>query len=634
MADFNPPSASPANRHSSGGWAWVPTLYFAQGIPYVAVMFLSVVLYKRLGLSNADIALYTSWLYLPWVVKPLWSPVVELIRTKRWWVVATQLVIGAGLAGVGLTIPASGFVQWTLIFFWLLAFSSATHDIAADGFYMLGLNAHDQAWFVGVRSTFYRMAMIAGQGAIVMLAGLLETATGLPAAQIEVRASPQFAASAPWSPLELAQTGGGGESRLVLSPGTLELATSGMAKADVEELVARARAWNQTNGFTVSHAAPAAAAAAEPSWWRNTVSDPLGGWLRKHFGPTRTAPAAGGKSGAVGVVFVGLSQPLPPGASEVVANLSLGSGDKSLRLVEGERLIFNPANASRAAAVVAQLDPKVSGATSARFKITSGRIPLAWSLTFLAMAGVFLCFCLWHAWKLPRPAGDQTAAAQGFGGVLSAFFETFRSFFAKPMACRAVAFILLYRFAEAQLIKVASLFLLDAREAGGLGLSTGQVGFVYGTVGVISLTLGGILGGFAAARHGLRFWLPWMVLAINLPNVVYVYLTQAQPTSLLVVNACVAVEQFGYGFGFTAFMLYLIYFSRGPRSTAHYAICTGFMALGMMLPGMFSGWLQSLVGYPNFFIWVMVATLPGFAVAALVRVEADFGRKEPGGGPA
>ena len=415
-------------------WAWVPTLYFAEGIPYVLVMTVSVAFYKRMGVSNGDIAFYTSWLYLPWVIKPLWSPLVDLFRTKRSWILTTQLLIGAGLGGVALTTPLPGFFRWTLLFFWLLAFSSATHDIAADGFYMLGLSQKDQAFFVGIRSTFYRLAMLTGQGLLVMLAGFLEK--------------------------------------------------------------------------------------------------------------------------------------------------------------------------------------------------TTGRIPLAWSLTFLFAAGLFLLFFLYHKFVLPRPAGDGPAPRRPGAGILEEFWRTFVLFFRKKDILSILAFLLLYRLGEAQLAKLAQPFLLDSPQAGGLGLSTEAVGFAYGTVGVLALIAGGILGGIAASRKGLKYWLWWMAAAINIPDAVYIYLSYALPKSQLLVYSCIALEQFGYGFGFTAYMLFMIYASRGAYRTAHFALTTGFMALGMMLPGMVSGWIQEQLGYRHFFIWVMIATIPAFLACAFVKIDPEFGKKE------
>ncbi len=415
-------------------WAWVPTLYFAEGIPYVLVMSASVVFYKRMGVSNTDIAFYTSWLYLPWVIKPLWSPFVDLFKTKRSWILGAQLLVGAGLGGVALTAPLPGFFRWTLLFFWLLAFSSATHDIAADGFYMLALTQRDQAFFVGIRSTFYRFAMIAGQGLLVMLAGFLETSTG--------------------------------------------------------------------------------------------------------------------------------------------------------------------------------------------------KVPLAWSITFFLSAGLFLLFFLYHRFVLPRPPGDGPAPRRPGAGILEEFWRTFVLFFKKKDIVSILAFLLLYRLGEAQLAKLASPFLLDAREAGGLGLSTEAVGFAYGTVGVLALIAGGVLGGIAASRKGLKFWLWWMAIAINLPDAVYIYLSYALPDNQILVYTCIAVEQFGYGFGFTAYMLFMIYASRGDYKTAHFALTTGFMALGMMLPGMISGWIQKNLGYQHFFIWVMIATIPAFLACAFVKIDPEFGKKE------
>ncbi|WP_026475265.1 MFS transporter [Alkaliflexus imshenetskii] len=417
-------------KHSP--WAWIPSLYFAQGLPYVMVMTVSVIMYKRLDVSNTDIALYTSWLYLPWVIKPLWSPLVDLLKTKRWWIVTMQLMTGAGLAGVAFTIPTDSFFQFTLAFFWLLAFSSATHDIAADGFYMMGLKAHEQALFVGIRSTFYRIAMIFGQGILIILAGYLETTSG----------------------------------------------------------------------------------------------------------------------------------------------------------IKG-----------------------------------------AWRLTFLVISAAFVLFSLFHRYILPRPADDKPGNTDTIAELARQTGLTFISFFQKKNIGVALAFLLLFRLGEAQLVKLASPFMLDAVEAGGLALETSTVGLIYGTIGVIALTLGGILGGIVISIKGLKFWLLPMTLAINLPNLAYVYLSHAMPESMWLISASVALEQFGYGFGFTAYVLYMIYFSEGPNKTSHYAICTGLMALGMMLPGMVSGWIQEQIGYASFFIWVMICTIPGFLVIRFLRVNPTFGIK-------
>jgi len=421
-------------REERNPWLWIPSLYLAEGFPYVAVMTVSVIMYKRLNISNAEIALYTSWLYLPWVIKPFWSPVVDLLRTKRFWIIIMQFFIGAGLAGVALTLPTEKFFQYTLAFFWLLAFSSATHDIAADGFYMLGLKEHQQALFVGIRATFYRIAFLAGQGLLVILAGQIEE--------------------------------------------------------------------------------------------------------------------------------------------------------------------------------------------------SSGNIPFAWMITFLILAGLFVVFLVYHLFILPHPKSDSPREVVQPMHFFSEFLKTFISFFKKKEILIIILFILLYRLAEAQLVKMASPFLLDSKEVGGLALTTSEVGIVYGTVGVIALSLGGILGGIAASRNGLKFWIWWMLIAINLPDLVYVYLAATQTSNFILINICIAVEQFGYGFGFTAFMLYLIYISEGEFKTAHFAIATGLMALGMMLPGMVSGWIQEELGYLNFFTWVCISTIPTFIITKFINIDPEFGKKK------
>ncbi len=432
-------------------WSWIPTLYFAEGLPYVAVMTISIILYKQLGMSNADITFYTSWLYLPWVIKPLWSPFIDLIKTKRWWITSMQLLIGAAFGGVAFTIPTDFWLQGTLFFFWVMAFSSATHDIAADGFYMLGLTQHDQAWFVGIRSTFYRFATIFGQGILVMIAGNLQ------------------------------------------------------------------------------------------------------------------------------VIF-------------------------------------------------------------------RNSIPFSWSLMFYGVTGIFIALWLWHSYILPHPSEDEPRThvldieGDGIGddiksvtvmSILRDFRKTISTFLGKEQFLIAILFMLLYRMPEGLLAKVSALFLIDSIHNGGLGLSPQEYGLVQGTVGVIGLTLGGILGGICAGRDGLKKWLWPMVCAITLPDIVYVYMAYAMPSSLLIINICVFIEQFGYGFGFTAYMLYLIYYSRGNYKTSHYALCTAFMALSMMIPGLFAGALQEAVGYRSFFLVVMVCCAITFIIASLVKIDSSFGKKEP-----
>ena len=420
-------------RNRISPWYWIPSLYFAQGLPYVMVMTVSVIMYKRLGISNTDIALYTSWLYLPWVIKPFWSPIVDMFKTKRLWVLATQILMGAGFAGIALTLPADNFFRITLAVFWLLAFTSATHDIASDGFYMLALDVKEQSFFVGIRSTFYRIATIAGQGGLVVVAG----------------------------------------------------------------------------------------------------------WLEK----------------------------------------------------------------------------------------STGSITTAWSSTFLVVAALFVLIFGYHTAVLPKPDSDTTVTRERVrvSALFREFGAVFSSFFKKRHIVTAILFLLLYRFPEAQLVKLINPFLLDAVEKGGLGMSTEDVRIAYGTIGIIGLSAGGIIGGICAARRGLAKWLWPMAWSLSLTCLAFVFLAYFQPQNFAVISACVFVEQFGYGFGFTAYMLFMIYFSQGEHKTAHYALCTAFMALGMMLPGMAAGWIQEMLGYERFFVWVMICCAITIAVCAFVKIDADYG---------
>jgi PAT family beta-lactamase induction signal transducer AmpG len=259
------------------------------------------------------------------------------------------------------------------------------------------------------------------------------------------------------------------------------------------------------------------------------------------------------------------------------------------------------------------------------------QIAYSWSLLFYGCCGLFIAIWLWHLYILPRPTEDGIREGVTASTILADFKHTIKTFFQKEQVLVGILFMLLYRMPEGLLVKVSTLFLIDSEGNGGLGLSPQELGFVQGTVGVIGLTLGGILGGIVASNDGLKKWLWPMVCAITLPDIVYVFMAYALPTNLLTINICVFIEQFGYGFGFTAYMLYLIYYSRGEFKTSHYALCTAFMALSMMIPGLFAGALQEAVGYLTFFIIVMASCSVTFIMASFLKIDPSFGRKEPQG---
>lgn len=603
-------------------WAWIPSLYLAEGLPYVAVMTISVIMYKRMGVSNTDIALYTSWLYLPWVIKPFWSPFVDLLKTKRWWIVIMQLLIGAAFGGIALTIPVPFFFQATLAFFWLLAFSSATHDIAADGFYMLGLDSNQQAKYVGIRSTFYRVATIFGQGILIILAGFLESSTGMTPLEIRVNSDPQQTEKhlvvEPFShPGEQV-----GDIHFIANKEIINIGTSVLDKAAAMAFLSTLEQLNHDNGFVKTEvvATPTNVDAAKT----DEEDSSFGNWIKNTFGAHKEV-ATDNNVGNIGYVAVSLSKK-PEVDKEIVLNTGMSKGDVSISMVKGERLVFNETNWNKPAYVAFQLDKKLDTESTASYQGLSGNIPLAWSITFFVLAALFILFSFYHRFSLPTPSSDKSHATLTASGILKEFSETFVTFFKKPQAAIGIFFMLTYRFSEAQLLKLINPFLLDPKDIGGLGLTTGEVGFVYGTIGIIGLTLGGIIGGYAASKGGLKRWLWPMTLSMLLTILTFVYLGYFQPDSLLVINICVFIEQFGYGFGFTAYMLYLIYYSDGEHKTAHYAICTGFMALGMMIPGMFAGWLQELLGYERFFVWVMICSIIPIIAVALLKIDPNYGK--------
>jgi PAT family beta-lactamase induction signal transducer AmpG len=610
-------------------WLWIPSLYFAQGIPYVVVMSMSVVMYKRLGISNTDIALYTSLLYLPWVIKPLWSPFVDIFKTKRLWILSMQFLISVALIVVGVSIQTVAFFTLSLWIFYVMALSSATHDIAADGFYMLSLTKHDQTWWNGIRSTFYRIAMIVGSGLLIVFAGIMESKNGL--APVEIPIAAKVGAEASDTPPNIEAAPKEGEPRLQAHPADLIIPLTARTAEEAKAVIDKAKKSNRANGF-IAEEKPVEQKKEETSWWTESVSKPLGECLKKNF-PKQTK-ARPGSAGNVGTVYFTLSKP-PPGGKEIVVNferkksgleyLGFSAGDRGFKLLEGERFVFNATNWNQPFMAVVQLDPKLKEQSSVVFTTRAGNIPLAWSITLWTLGGLFFAFAIYHRFALPRPAADVPVVSGK--SLFAEFFGTLGSYFQKPGIATALLFILLYRFPEAQGVKMISPFLLDAREAGGLGLSTSEVGFIYGTIGILALTVGGLTGAFLAAKHGLKKMLPIMVCAIHLPNLAFLYLSFVQPENFAAIGGCIAVEQFGYGFGFAAYMLFMLYFADGPHKTAHYAICTGFMALGMMLPGMWSGWLADLIGYKHFFVWVIMATIPGFLVAFLIKIDPQFGKK-------
>ncbi|MDO5129782.1 MAG: MFS transporter [Prevotellaceae bacterium] len=418
-------------------WAWIPTLYFAEGLPNIIVTGLSVVMYMQMGLSDAEVGLFTGWLALPWVIKPLWSPFIDLLKTKRWWVLAMQALIGASLAGIAFSIPTAFWFQATMCLFFLIAFCSATHDISADGFYMIELDDHNQAKYVGLRNTFYRLAIIFVNGMLVSLAGILQ------------------------------------------------------------------------------------------------------------------------------VMF-------------------------------------------------------------------RGQIRFTWALIFYGLAGLFIGLWLYHSRFMPRPAEDVNTrrTVAEVTSELKNMFITFFQKFDRRGTLIVMLFLLFYRFPEALLNTMTKTFMLRHNYVGGLGLSPQEYGLANGTVGLIGLLLGGIIGGVLVSRDGMKRWLWPMVCAITLPDVVYIYLSYSLNSNLIVVSSCLFIEQFGYGLGFTVLTLYMLYYSQGKYKTSHYSICTGISYLGLMLPGMLSGYIKDMVGYRVFFIIVMACCAITFAVTAFLKIDPDFGKKD------
>lgn len=609
-------------------WAWIPTLYFAQGLPYVAVMTISVIMYKRLGMSNTDIALYTGWLGLPWVIKPFWSPFVDLIKTKRWWTLSMQWIVAIALAGIAFTIPTAFYVQFTLAIFMIMGFASATHDIAADGFYMIALDEHEQSFYVGIRSTFYRIATVVGQGLLVILAGAIEMNTGIEPLEMQLVVNPDQAVSVASLPPSVQADEQASPRFAVEMPESVSvLAADSAINVDgtmipLNEVIATVNRLNVESGFVTPVEEKAAVAKKDESY--GTFRQ----WLKDTFGEDRPTGAEAPKGANIAVAAVKLAGSLDEGEEKVLI-VNFADGDQSIRLAGDTRLVFNAANKDKVAYIAFIIDPKIKEQVSATFRGTSGNIPMAWTMVFVVLSVFFFVVVIYHTWALPVPVSDARAGEASAKGIVTGFVDAFKTFFTKfPLwqTVAAILFMLLYRFPEAQLTKIIQPFLLDPVDKGGLGLTTGEVGIVYGTVGIIGLTIGGIIGGIVAAKGGLKKWLLPMAWSMSLTCLTFIYLAYVQDHSLLTVNICVFIEQFGYGFGYTAYMLFLIYYSEGKFKTSHYAICTGFMALSMMT-GMIAGWIQETVGYRHFFVWTIICCVATIGVSMIIKVDPNFGKK-------
>jgi MFS transporter, PAT family, beta-lactamase induction signal transducer AmpG len=599
------------NLKARSAWTWVPSLYFAQGIPYSVVMQVATVFYKLMGVSNQTLAYQTSWLNLPWVLKPLWSPFIELLMTKRRWIAAMQILIAVALSLIALGIPTPSFFTYTLILFWIIAICSATHDIAADGFYLMTMPVRDQATFVGVRSTFFRLALLAGQGLTVLLAGSLERASSLPADQVHVVATYQPGATQPFDATLAPPFANTHSDGIQTSQKEIQFSSRASDPRSASTLREKAHAWNVEHGFVAASETIVTGTTKVGGWVA-----PLEEWIRKHFAPVRSARVKNEELPNLALVFFRVQTPIETDAPRIVT-LRRMSGSRDLKVVEGERVEVRKENQGTPFAVLFEPDARGKHAMEAVFVPQSGNLRRAWSLTFGIISAIFMSLAIYHVRVLPVATTDFVSSP-GWRSIALGLKDVIVRFFGKPGIVRILLFLLFYRFAEAQLVKMIQPFLLDARQEGGMALTTSQVGSIYGVCGVAMLLAGGILGGSLAGRDGLRRWYWPMVFAINAPNMVYWLLAWVHPESWGWSAAAVAVESFGYGFGFAAYILISMAVARGGHETAHYAFCTGIWALGLMLPGMASGWLQKLIGYEHFFAWVLIATLPSFFVSFLL----------------
>ncbi|MBI1291648.1 hypothetical protein GC173_10460 [bacterium] len=646
-------------------WLWVPTANFASGLPYVIVATLSTIVFKNMGVSNENIGYWTSLLLLPYTFKPLWSPLVDRYWAKRNWIVLAQAIIGICfflvaaaiqfpksmmgelMGGAAKAIGAENLPQfyfYSLIALMVVALASATYDIACDGFYMLALRDGQQSYFVGIRSTFYRLAMIGAGGLLPIVAGLIQDFTGPKYQEIVITSEPGIVESAPVQPDWAALAGSTKDQQILMS--SKEIAIPPGKTADVmvrlaqppldgSEVVVLTRPvdgpkgldfksgdriafttenWDQPSTLTLAVAEKEVIA---PTTWhiRSSAGRIKLSWMVVFL--------------SCGLIFLGMavyhSAALPTPQADIQDTTDRPPFYKPLiwlGLAVGLPTVIWYVGSTELADLIKPFREKIlEGVANPKMKTLFEQLfKLGQNTAILLVAFLVLRFVS----PVRRVASEGFNFASRQSGIN--FSEVFSTFFAKHKIGVMLAFILLFRLGEAQIVKMGAAFLLDERSKGGLGLTATQVGIVYNTVGVVCLTIGGIIGGYLIATYGLKKVIWPLVAAMHIPNTLYVFMAITKPTSIWIISTCVGIEQLGYGIGFASFMMYLIFAAQGEYKTSHYALCTGFMSLGMMLPMMFSGFLQSALDYPIFFVLACLLVIPGVLVIPFLPMDDDFGK--------
>jgi PAT family beta-lactamase induction signal transducer AmpG len=638
-------------------WAWVPSVNFAQGLQYAIVVQLFVVVFKTMGVANAQALFWASFISLPWTLKPLWGPIVDGYWTKRSWTVWMQFLVGLGLLGCGIAMQLPAFFTLTVVALFIIAFASATHDIACDGYYMLALTERQQAFYVGIRSTAFRVAMIVANGGLVAIAGII-------------------------------------------------LATTGPKPVD---LIVQAQAAGAEAPAAVEAAAPQEIARGSRGF--GIIVEPSNVQLAADTSTTVTVRLSDQPEGERRVVVTLAIQE----KGNVLKRLFVPKGPQGMTISQ-ERLEFTRDDWNEPQPIVVKSDKKTAPDASVTYRVAAGNIPWSWTMVLMSCGVLYLLFASFHGFVMPHPAADASKlegkppfhiplislfiavgiptiivfllfalmdkAQPGlketflgenptsletkkfsflfrlgnwlvilalFGLVLTVpflkkpasmffykmsdmsgigFADVFVTFFQKQGILIVLGFLLTFRLGEAQLAQVKQVFLIEPRENLGLGLTLTEFGFINTVFYIGFLTVGGVLGGLMIARLGLRKSIWFMVAGMHLPNLLYVWMASVLPESVWPIRWAVGIEAFGYGFGFTAYLMVMIMAAQGPYKTAHYALCTGFMALGYMVPGMWSGYLQELVGYSTFFWLVMLFCIPGVLFIPFLPIDPKFGQRE------
>lgn len=578
------------------GWLWIPTLYVSEALAFIIITSVSVIMYQKLEVTNSEIIYYTSLLYLPWLIKPFWSPLIDAIGTKRSWILFSQFLLSISFAVIAFLIQLPDFFQFTIIAFWIVSFIAATFDIAVDGFYLVALKESQQSFFIGLRNSFFKLALISTATLIILFSNQIEKIFSVAPAEFKIVANPDkfFEATIKVDSLQIKEQKG--PLRLISSTSYLEISTKPKTKDQVIFYKNFARNMNIMNGFVNQ-------SVLEPDTSR--LNDLVGN---------------------IGLIKFHLSKK-PSDNDEFLINLKFIDGDNKFNIIEGNSFKFTSLNWNKPAFAVIQVDSNLTQKSVAVFSAGVEKFSLGWSIIFGAIAIIFFILFFYHKFILPEPKKDESLVNKKNTSVGKEFFRSFARYFEKKKIILIILFFILYLFGHSHISKVITQYLADDKLIGGLSFQNNVIKIIKG-FSTIAFSIGSFLAGYLIYKKGLKSLMMTFTVMMNISLIIYIILSWLQSENFWLVSSLISVENFCYGFGFSLIIMYMLNVSEGDYPASHFAISFGFMSLGILLSEMSSLIIKDALGYKYFFIWVMIATIPSFILVKLIPIEYNFGKKK------